>query len=268
MLTTWINETTCGETSRRTWATLSSFAIQATGVGIALLLPMIYTQGLPQLKILSQALIATPAPPPGAPPEMASSRASNVIVSNLRDGHLMLPGRIPRSVISIDDQGVAPSSATEWVSGSTGTGTDPNGVLHSILSGTGLTAAPPKPAAVAHNVLRFSVMMQGYLVRRVEPVYPALAKAARIQGPVHLQAMISRAETSLETLTREQVDSWAGKDLDLQIGPRRLAFTSETLILSFSLPNFYFHCTTAYDILRHCGVELGKRDFMGTPVNL
>ena len=35
-----------------------------------------------------------------------------------------------------------------------------------------------------------------------------------------------------------------------------------------SLPNFYFHCTTAYDILRHCGIELGKRDFMGTPVSL
>jgi protein TonB len=192
MLTTGINETTCGETSRRTWATLSSFAIQATGVGIALLLPMIYTQGLPQLKILSQALIATPAPPPGAPPEMASSRASNVIVSNLRDGHLMLPGRIPRSIVSIDEQGVATSSATGWVPGSTGTGTDPNGVLHSILSGTGFAAVPPKPAAVPHNVLRFSVMMQGYLVRRVEPIYPALAKAARIQGPVHLQAMISK----------------------------------------------------------------------------
>jgi periplasmic protein TonB len=123
---------------------------------------------------------------------MASSRASNVIVSNLRDGHLMLPGRIPRSIVSIDEQGVATSSATGWVPGSTGTGTDPNGVLHSILSGTGFAAVPPKPAAVPHNVLRFSVMMQGYLVRRVEPIYPALAKAARIQGPVHLQAMISK----------------------------------------------------------------------------
>jgi hypothetical protein len=40
------------------------------------------------------------------------------------------------------------------------------------------------------------------------------------------------------------------------------------LLQNFILPNFYFHCTTAYDILRHCGVELGKRDFMGTPVTL
>jgi hypothetical protein len=45
-------------------------------------------------------------------------------------------------------------------------------------------------------------------------------------------------------------------------------FTGQSLLLGNSLPNFYFHCTTAYDILRHSGVEVGKRDFMGTPVNL
>ena len=45
-------------------------------------------------------------------------------------------------------------------------------------------------------------------------------------------------------------------------------FTGQSLLLNNSLPNFYFHCTTAYDILRHCGIELGKRDFMGTPVSL
>jgi hypothetical protein len=45
-------------------------------------------------------------------------------------------------------------------------------------------------------------------------------------------------------------------------------FTGQSLLLNNALPNFYFHCTTAYDILRHCGLELGKRDFMGTPVAL
>ena len=85
-------------------------------------------------------------------------------------------------------------------------------------------------------------------------------------GPVpfaHLRTMIDNAETALETLTPEEVNGWAGKDLDLQIGPRRLSFTSETLILSFSLPNFYFHAVTAYDILRSRGVPLGKRDYEG-----
>jgi hypothetical protein len=85
-------------------------------------------------------------------------------------------------------------------------------------------------------------------------------------GPVpfaDLQAMISEAETALAAFIPDEVNSWAGKDLDLQIGPRRLAFTSETIILSFSLPNFYFHAVTAYDILRSRGVPLGKRDFEG-----
>jgi len=75
--------------------------------------------------------------------------------------------------------------------------------------------------------------------------------------------MMGKAERPLEAFTPQEVDSWAGRDLDLQIGPRRLAFTSETFILSFSLPNFHFHAVTAYDILRSRGVPLGKRDCEG-----
>ncbi len=85
-------------------------------------------------------------------------------------------------------------------------------------------------------------------------------------GPVpfvELQGMIGKAIAALEAFSPDEVNGWAGKDLDLQIGPRRLALTSETLILSFSLPNFYFHAVTAYDILRSRGVPLGKRDFEG-----
>ena len=85
-------------------------------------------------------------------------------------------------------------------------------------------------------------------------------------GPVpfaNLQAMIGKAEATLAALTPEEVNSWAGRSLDLQIGPRRLAFTAETFILSFSLPNFHFHAVTAYDILRTRGVPVGKRDYEG-----
>src|SRR6202008_2672245 len=63
-----------------------------------------------------------------------------------------------------------------------------------------------------------------------------------------LQTMVGQAVTALESFTPDEVNGWADKDLDLQIGPRRLAFTSETLILSFSLPNFHFHPVTAYAI--------------------
>ena len=78
-----------------------------------------------------------------------------------------------------------------------------------------------------------------------------------------LQAMVREAETKLAAVDREEIDACAGKDLDLQIGPRRLAFTAETYILSFALPNFHFHAVTAYDILRTNGVPIGKRDYEG-----
>ncbi|WP_245422449.1 DUF1993 domain-containing protein [Alsobacter soli] len=78
-----------------------------------------------------------------------------------------------------------------------------------------------------------------------------------------LRAMMARAQAALEAFTPDEVNGWSGKELDLQIGPRRLLFTPETLILSFSLPNFHFHAVTAYDILRMRGVPLGKRDYEG-----
>jgi hypothetical protein len=64
------------------------------------------------------------------------------------------------------------------------------------------------------------------------------------------------------------IDGTEDKELVLKFGSGERKFTGQGLLLNHVLPNFYFHCTTAYDILRHCGVELGKRDFMGTPVNL
>jgi uncharacterized protein len=89
---------------------------------------------------------------------------------------------------------------------------------------------------------------------------PALVGPVPFAG---LQAMIASAEAALEAFVPEEIDRWAGRELDLQIGPRRLAFTAETFILSFSLPNFHFHAVTAYDILRTNGVPIGKRDYEG-----
>lgn len=78
-----------------------------------------------------------------------------------------------------------------------------------------------------------------------------------------LQDMARQTEAGLKALSPEEVNSWAGRDLDLQIGPRRLAFTSESYILSFALPNLHFHATTTYAILRANGAPIGKRDYEG-----
>jgi hypothetical protein len=78
-----------------------------------------------------------------------------------------------------------------------------------------------------------------------------------------LQALITEAQNELSALTPEAVNALVGGDVTFKLGDRALPFTTEKFLMSFSLPNFFFHATTAYDILRHKGAPLGKRDFMG-----
>ena len=78
-----------------------------------------------------------------------------------------------------------------------------------------------------------------------------------------LQSLVSEARNELAGLTPEAVNALVGRDVSFTVGGRTLPFTAEGFLMSFSLPNFFFHATTAYDILRHKGAPIGKRDFMG-----
>jgi hypothetical protein len=81
-----------------------------------------------------------------------------------------------------------------------------------------------------------------------------------------LAELITRVEKSvafLNSIKPEQVDGTEGKSVTVKTPAGETQFTGIDLLLKRALPNFYFHCTTAYDILRHNGVDLGKRDFMG-----
>jgi hypothetical protein len=87
---------------------------------------------------------------------------------------------------------------------------------------------------------------------------------ARPLNYAQLQGLVVDAREALAKLTREEVNALEGGDVVFQIGDRfRVPFAAENFLMSFSLPNFYFHATTAYDILRSKGAPLGKRDFMG-----
>ena len=84
-----------------------------------------------------------------------------------------------------------------------------------------------------------------------------------------LKERIAKTIEFLKGLKPAQVDGTEDKEIKITFPSGAVReFTGQSLLLNNSLPNFYFHCTTAYDILRHCGIELGKRDFMGTPVSL
>jgi uncharacterized protein len=84
-----------------------------------------------------------------------------------------------------------------------------------------------------------------------------------------LKDRIAKTIDFLKGLKPAQIDGSEDKEIKITFPSGAVReFTGQSLLLNNSLPNFYFHCTTAYDIVRHCGIELGKRDFMGTPVSL
>lgn len=83
-----------------------------------------------------------------------------------------------------------------------------------------------------------------------------------------LKKRVEKAIAFVRTIGREQLDGQEEKEIVVKFPSGERRFTGQTMLINFSLPNFYFHTTTAYDILRHCGVEIGKRDFMGTPVQM
>ena len=77
---------------------------------------------------------------------------------------------------------------------------------------------------------------------------------------------IAKTIEFLKSVKQSEVDGTEGKEIKITFPSGQVReFTGQSLLLGNALPNFYFHATTAYDIIRQCGVEVGKRDFMGSP---
>ncbi|HEU4621812.1 MAG TPA: DUF1993 domain-containing protein [Burkholderiaceae bacterium] len=78
-----------------------------------------------------------------------------------------------------------------------------------------------------------------------------------------LKARIAKTQAFIRTLSTGQIDGSETREISITIAGTPTTFKGLPYLLHFALPNFYFHATTAYGILRHAGVELGKRDFIG-----
>jgi uncharacterized protein len=101
-----------------------------------------------------------------------------------------------------------------------------------------------------------------------------MARLASIEAPAEADAettfpefvaRLQRTIAFLEALTPDQIDGTETKAISLPMGPTTMEFEGMAYLLGFILPNVYFHVTTAYNILRHNGVEIGKGDFLGKP---
>jgi len=78
-----------------------------------------------------------------------------------------------------------------------------------------------------------------------------------------LQARIAKTEAFLQSVSASQIDGSEDRQITLKFGSRELSFLGQAYLLDFVLPNFHFHLTTTYAILRHNGVEIGKKDYTG-----
>jgi hypothetical protein len=78
-----------------------------------------------------------------------------------------------------------------------------------------------------------------------------------------LKARLTKTADYVRSFTEVQIEGSEDKEIVLKLGGREMVFKGRDYVFGFVLPNFYFYATTAYDILRHGGVDIGKRDFLG-----
>ncbi len=123
-------------------------------------------------------------------------------------------------------------------------------------------------ARIHPDMLPFRFQIQSVVhhsLGAIEGVKQGLFKPGGPEAPDFgsLQKIVTDAAAALKAVSPGEVNQLEGKEVIFQLGERKMPFTAEGFLLSFSLPNFYFHATTAYDILRMKGVVLGKRNFLG-----
>lgn len=175
--------------SQRGWTTLASFVLQALCVALVILLPLPYTEGLPKLHLVS--LGAPVGPPPGRRATEVHKLGPTPPTTNVRTGVIVAPPEVSRG-IERAESGPVPQEpgCPSCVLGGTGD-INARAYVPDSIGNTATVIPPPPPVPVAHPP-RVSRIMEGNLINRVQPVYPPMARAARIQGPVVLRAIISR----------------------------------------------------------------------------
>jgi protein TonB len=185
--------------TKRGWTSLVSFALEFMIIGVMILIPLIFTEALPKGTTMF-LLVAPPPPPPPPPPAAAVVHVVKVVQTDIVNGELRTPTKIPKKIEMIkEDEAPPPAMASTGVVGGVPGGVpggSMGGVIGSVLSAT--PVAVPK-IATPQRVRVSSGVVSGLLLRKVSPNYPPLARQARIQGVVVLQAQISK-EGSIENL--------------------------------------------------------------------
>ncbi|MGA7683966.1 MAG: energy transducer TonB [Terriglobales bacterium] len=179
---------------RRLSTTILSFTLQIGLICILILIPLIYTDALPKAMTMN-FLVAPPPPPPPPPPPAAAPVKVVKIQSEMTNGQLRTPTKIPQKIQMIKEEEAPPDLGGAGVPGGVPGGI-PGGSAGGVIGGILSSQPVAVPKVAAPTRVRVSQgVSTGLLIKKVQPNYPPLARQARIQGQVVLQAEISKEGT-------------------------------------------------------------------------
>jgi len=181
---------------RKFFATTTSLMVNGLAIVAMLIIPLAFPEALPKAQLLT-FLVAPPPPPPPSPPAAAEVQhvVRQIQTDMLNNGALRTPTKIPQKIQMIkEEEAPAPMPASGGVVGGVPGGIpggQMGGVIGSVISATSSLAAVPKFVPATPQRVRISAgVTKGLLIQRIEPPYPTLARAARVQGDVVLSAVI------------------------------------------------------------------------------
>ena len=160
-------------------------------IGVLVLIPLIYTEALPKGQLTTFLVAPPPPPPPPPPPAAAAVVKVHKVETDLNNGQLRTPTAIPKKVAMIKED-EPPPSANAGVMGGVAGGV-PGGQMGGVIGGIISSAPVAVPKVATPQKVRVSQgVSEGLLLHKLTPSYPPLAKQARIQGAVLLQATIGK----------------------------------------------------------------------------
>jgi protein TonB len=174
--------------TRRGKTTTLAVIFQVGIIAIMVLIPLLFTEALPKTQLMT--FLVAPPPPPPPPPPPAAVKIVKTIQTDIVNGQLRTPTKIPKKVEIVKEEEAPPPMNAGVVGGVPGgvPGGSMGGVMGSIIGGT--PTAVPKVAVQRVRVSQG--VTQGMVIHRVQPTYPPLARTARVQGAVQLAAVIGK----------------------------------------------------------------------------
>lgn len=175
--------------TNKSWAVALSVIVQSAVLFVLILIPLIYTQALPKAMLSTLLIAPPPPPPPPPPPQVAPKVVVKPVARLLTQGKLMAPRAIPKDVTVFKEAELPPEPpAGSGVMGGLGGGD----ILGGLGGGSSASAPPPPPKAAPSRIKLGGQVQAAKIVAQPQPVYPALARQARIQGNVVLHAIIDK----------------------------------------------------------------------------